>query len=292
MIDPHMHMWSLVGDHYPVLRPNRGAPKLDKIRVDYLVEDYLNDAQGQGIAGTVHVEALSDSPLWETEWLNSLDKSSGVANRYVAGAPFGSDETAGILERQAECDRVVAVRQVIAWHPARTKSPNPAPGLALEPTWRDGAAQAARLGLSLELVMFPWQAEDVVDLAMTMPELQLIVNHCASPIERSSADLAEWRKNIEAMATCPNVTVKIAGLGHYDPAPSVESFRMIIDPVAQSFGPHRAMFASDYPPEGMHMEFAHIYRLFREVAASYGPQEQRSMFFDTARTLYRMDVPS
>jgi predicted TIM-barrel fold metal-dependent hydrolase len=166
-----MHMWSLEGDHYPWLLPTGGfavLPQMDKLRVDYVVSDYLADAADQNVVATVHCEALwdaNDSPTHETDWLDSLDKSSGVALRYVAGVPFGRDDSVEILERQASYERVVGVRQTIAWHPQPSKSPLPAPGLALDPAWRKSASHLARLGLSLDLLMFPWQASDVVDLA-------------------------------------------------------------------------------------------------------------------------------
>jgi predicted TIM-barrel fold metal-dependent hydrolase len=121
----------------------------------------------------------------------------------------------------------------------------------------------------------------------------LIVNHCGSPIERSEDDLESWRKDMSLLARCENVAVKISALGTYDPSPSVDSFRGIIDPLVQAFGPNRCMFASDFPVGSLQLSFNDIYSKFRDVAADYELDEQRLLFFDTARNIYRFgeDVP-
>lgn len=292
VLDPHMHMWSLKGDHYPWLLPTGGfavLAEMDQLRKDYLVEDYLRDAQAQNVVGSVHIEALwdaSDSPINETRWLEGLDKSQGIALRYVAGCPFGVPETEQIMREQAEFERVVGIRQTIAWHPNPKRSPLPEPGITRDGNWRKGLALAEKLGLTIDLLMFPWQAQEVVELAHLYPDLTIVVNHCASPIERTDRDIAEWQGNIASLAGCPNIYMKMSALGTYDPAPSMESFDFIIKRLVESFGPDRAMFASDYPVGRLQLTFDEIYGFFRASATTYSTAEQRSLFYETANRVY------
>jgi predicted TIM-barrel fold metal-dependent hydrolase len=294
VIDAHHHLWSLAGDHYPWLLPTGGfavLPDMDVLRTDYVVEDYLRDVAGQGVVATVHIEALPADPLWETRWLDSLPKDQGVAARYVAGCPFGTDDTERIMREQAEFGRVSGVRQTIAWHPDPERSPLPAPELTRDPAWRRGVALAEQLGLSLDLLMFPWQSDEIVELARLHPDLVLVVNHCASPIERGEDDLADWRRNVALLAGAPNVVMKISSLGSYDPAPTQASFDMVIGELVDAFGPDRAMFASDWPVGTMKMTFADVYALYRASVADLAPDEQRALFHDTAARVYSIEQP-
>ena len=110
-------------DKHPWLRPSDGSIQalggLEKLRRDYLVADYLRNSVGQNIVATVHIEAVWDAadPVGETEWLDGLDKSRGVAIRYTAAAPFGTPRAAEILERQAAHKRVVGIRDILSFHP-------------------------------------------------------------------------------------------------------------------------------------------------------------------------------
>ena len=289
VIDPHHHLWSLAGDHYPWLLPTGGfavLPTMDVLRTDYVVEDYLRDTERQNIVASVHVEALPADPVWETRWLESLPKDLGVATRYVAGCPFSVPETERIMREQAEFARVAGIRQTIAWHPNPERSPLPAPSVTRDSEWRKGAGLAQELGLSLDLLMFPWQYDEVLELGRIFPELTLVVNHCASPIERGEDDLSDWRRSIKLLASSPNIVMKISSLASYDPQPSQRSFNLIIDELVAAFGPTRAMFASDWPVGTMKMTFGDVYSMFREQAEKYSAGEQRALFHDTAAQVY------
>lgn len=292
VVDPHHHLWTLEGDHYPWLLPDGGFAVLDDMTLlqrDWLVEDYLRDTAGQHVVASVHIEALWDAagdPVDETRWLDTLPKDQGIAVRYVAAAPFRTPDTERVLREQAAQPRVAGIRQVIAWHPDPARSPLPEPGLTRDPEWRAGAALAEELGLSLDLLMFPWQAEEVVELATAHPDLVIVVNHCASPIERAPDDLAAWRRDVARLAAAPNIVMKVSSLATYDPEPTVESFAMVVDELVSAFGADRAMFASDHPVGTMSLSFAQLYDLFRRVAARYSPAEQRALFHDTARRVY------
>ena len=124
IIDPHIHLWDLGMDRHPWLRPTDGEIQalgdLDAIRRNYLVDDYRRDAANQNVVASVHVEAAwdrADDPLAEIEWLETLDKSSGVAARYIGFADLTAPDAAAALDRLSQVKRCVGVRQMLSWHP-------------------------------------------------------------------------------------------------------------------------------------------------------------------------------
>ena len=111
-------------DRHPWLRPTGGAiqalGELDVIRRNYLVDDYRRDVANQNVVASVHIEAAwdrADDPLAEIEWLETLDKSSGVACRYIGFADLAAADAAAALDRLSEVKRCVGVRQMLSWHP-------------------------------------------------------------------------------------------------------------------------------------------------------------------------------
>lgn len=293
VIDPHMHLWDFAADNHPWLSPANFSvfAGIELLQRDYLVEDYLADVADQNVVASVHVEALwdaDDDPVNETRWLETLPKDHGVAQRYVAAGPFGTASTESTLRAQAAFDRVVGVRQTIGWHPDPKRSFVSDRFLTRDPGWREGVETVRELGLLLEFLMFPWQSEQVADLARAYPDVIMVVNHAASPMERGSADLAAWQENIAQLARADNVVIKISALGTYDPAPTEESFAFVIDTIVNAFGADRAMFASDIPVGSIQLSFNDIYGLFRRVAAKYPLPTQAKLFHDTAQRLYRL----
>ena len=73
--------------------------------------------------------------------------------------------------------------------------------------------------------------------------------------------LAGWRKDIGELAKCPNVNVKLGGIGmtsfgfdfhERDVPPSSEelaaAWRQYVEPCIEAFGVNRCMFESNFPP--------------------------------------------
>ena len=227
IIDPHIHLWDLGMDRHPWLRPAGDAIQalgdLDPIRKNYLVDDYRRDTVNQNVVASVHIEAAwdrADDPLAEIEWLETLDKSSGVAMRYIGFADLAAPDAGAALDRLSEVKRCVGVRQMLSWHPTvPAKCFAPRPGIADEPDFRRGVALLAQHDQLLELMLYPYQAEEVSRLASDFPNQTFIVNHCGSPIDRDRDGMARWREGLKLLGSAPNVQIKISALTAYDPIP-------------------------------------------------------------------------
>lgn len=293
VIDSHTHLWDLSMKKHPWLDASNTTVQalggLEKLRRNYLVEDYLQDSVGQNIVASVHIEALWDptDPVGETRWLETLDKSQGVAARYIASAPLGTPHAARILEEQAAFPRVVGIRDLLSFHPTVPEKSFAERGdRAYNPAWRQDVAMLPKLGLMLELMMYPYQLESVLSLARSLSELQIVVNHCASPIDRDKEGMQRWRDAIKQLALQPNIALKVSNAAAYDPTPTPESLRDVILYCIDNFGPSRTMLATDWPVAGLKSTFNEIYVGFRQNTADMTSDEQRALFHDTAKRLY------
>jgi predicted TIM-barrel fold metal-dependent hydrolase len=297
IIDPHIHLWDLGMDRHPWLRPKENPIQalgdLAPIRRNYLVDDYLHDVANQNVGASVHIEAAwdrGDDPLAEMEWLGTLDKSSGVAVRYIGFADLAAPGVGAALDRLAQVKRCVGVRQMLSWHPTDpAKCFAPRPGIADEADFRQGVALLARHDQLLEFMLYPYQAEEVARLAHDFPNQTFIVNHCGSPIDRDRDGMARWREGLKLLGSAPNVQIKISALTAYDPAPTSESLRDVALHCIDCFGVERSMFGSDFPVGRLWTSFDAIFDGFKAIVRDFAKAEQSALFHDNARRLYRID---
>jgi predicted TIM-barrel fold metal-dependent hydrolase len=272
--DAHLHVWDPQSHYYPWLcDPQPIAFRYGDygaLRRRYMVEDYRADSAGWPVVRGVYVEAEWDpaDPLGEMKFISQIRNDTGFPSVAVAQAWLHREDCAAVLEAQAEHSFVRAVRH------------KPRPGMMDDRKWREGYRRLAPLRLHFEL-QAPWpQLGEAVRLARAFPDTTIVVNHAGLP---QDAEHAGWRAAMAALAACPNVAVKISGLG------KVTAKREVVLAVIELFGTRRAMFASNFPVDGLCASFSEIYSTFDAITRSFSDAERRSLFHDTAVRIYRMD---
>ncbi|MGQ0511177.1 MAG: amidohydrolase family protein [Betaproteobacteria bacterium] len=281
--DAHQHFWDPRLNHHPWLCDQPPVAfrygDYSALRRPYLPADYFADAGTQQVVKTVYVEAEWDprDPLGETAWVDRLRRDTGFPTVMVAQAWLDRDDVARVLERQAAVPFVRGVRH------------KPGPGAMRDARWREGYALLARFGLRFDL-QAPWTAlEDAAALCRAYPATQLILNHTGLPADRSAEGIAGWKRALRILAECPNAAIKISGVGVPGLRWTSGLNREIVLSAIELFGWQRAMFASNYPVDGLCAGFDEIYAGFREIVAQFPALEQRALFHDNAVRIYAME---
>jgi predicted TIM-barrel fold metal-dependent hydrolase len=137
-------------------------------------------------------------------------------------------------------------------------------------------------------MLFPGQMPDALRLVRDFPHQLFILNHCGSPIDRDPEGMDAWRTGLRRLGAAPNVAVKISDLVAYDHNWTVGSLRPVVLHCIECFGVERSMFASDFPVASLHASFDEVYESFKTIVAEFSADEQRALFFGTARRLYRI----
>lgn len=298
IVDAHLHFWDLSLGKHPWLsdeppRPFRyGDTRL--LRRTYLPADYLRDAAGYRVAGTVYVETEWDptDPLGETRWAAALAAREGLPSVVVAQAWLDRDDAGDVLAGHAACPLVRGIRHKPAAAPSPDAVVPGGPGSMDDPRWRAGFAHLARHGFSFDLQTPWWHLGEAAALARAFPHTLIILNHTGLPADRSSEGIRGWREAMATFAAEPNVAVKISGLGVAGQPWSVASNREIVLTTLELFGVDRAMFASNFPVDGLVASFRTIYDGFRAIVQDLAPRDQRKLFRDNAVRIYRLEPPN
>ena len=116
---------------------------------------------------------------------------------------------------------------------------------------------------------------------------------------RDDEVLADWRSGIAAVAECPNVNMKLGGIGmprtgfdwHLRETPIgseelAESMSPLMNYCIEQFGPSRCMFESNFPVDKVSFSYNIMYNAFKRLSSGYSASERADMFHDTAARVY------
>jgi predicted TIM-barrel fold metal-dependent hydrolase len=165
------------------------------------------------------------------------------------------------------------------------------------------------MGFSLEGWMYFPQLPELADFARAVPDLTIILNHIGGLLRvgpyanRDEEVLATWRHGIAAVAECPNVHMKLGGIGmprtgfdwHTREKPIgseelAESMAPFMNYCIEKFGPSRCMFESNFPVDKVSYSYNVMYNAFKRLSKGYSASERAAMFHDTAVRVYRIDI--
>ncbi len=291
IVDAHQHFWDPVSHYYPWLNDEPPIPfrygDYSSVNRRYLPPDYRKDAAPLRVEKSVYVEAEwnPQDPLGEMRYIEQLRAAYGLPTVAVAQAWLDDVDAPHLLAQQAAISFVRSVRH----KPRANRSPNDsAPGGMTDAKWRAGFAEVSRNGLRFDLQTPWWHLGEAAQLANAYPNSRIILNHTGLPADRSEQGLRGWKRAMATLASCPNVTVKISGLGQPGAAWTVAANKDIVRTTIELYGVARCMFASNFPVDSLCANFATIYDGFREIVRDFSSTEQRALFHDNAIRIYAM----
>lgn len=315
IIDPHHHLWQRPGNRY-------------------LVDEYLADVQsGHNIKASVFVDCgafyrkagpVLMAPLGEVEFANgvaAMAASGSYGSTMVCAGIVGSAdisigaEVAKVLDAQiaAGGGRFRGIRVTTKWDDDEALNTGRyivAQGLMQDRQFRAGFATLAPRKLSFDAMIYHPQILQLAELARNFPDTTIVLNHIGGLIAwtrnylaRKTEAIAQWQSSMTELAKCPNVFVKLGGLGMsylglgFDqlaaPASSdqlAQSWGPLFEHCIEKFGPQRCMFESNFPPDRESVDYSIIWNAFKRVAARYSADEKRALFHDTAAKVYRLNL--
>lgn len=313
--DPHHHLWGRTGDRYMI----------DEVTADF--------GGGHNVVQSVFLEVNSMyrasgpvqmRPVGETEFVRGIGAQSDSGlygpSRVVAGIVGYADLTLGeavepVLEAHAAASggRFRGIRHSCIWDASpELRTARFAPkALMADAKFRQGLEVLQRLGFSFDAAIYHHQIPELADLANAFSDAVIILNHIGRPLGtgpyagRRDEVFQVWRRDIAALAKCPNVVVKVGGLGnpvsgfdwHTRPKPpSSQELTATTPPyylhVIEAFGPERCMFESNFPVDKKSYSYTAVWNSFKRMTAGFSATERTNLFYDTAARAYRLPVSS
>lgn len=298
IIDAHHHFWDPIKNDHPWLKPGVLIPfrygDYTAIKRPYYPKEYFQDTAGFNVTATCYMETEwnPSDPTGESDFITSVARETGYPNAVVGQAWLHHSDIEDVLRAQSAYSLMRSVRHKPEG-PASPAEVGAQRTLMSDDTWRKGYALLPKYKLMFDLQTPWWNLPEAVRLASDFPETTIILNHTGLPAQRDAEGLSGWRTAMAALADCPNVVVKVSGIGLKGTPWTVESNGWIIAEVMSMFSPDRIMFASNFPVDNLCGSFGEIFGGFMTVAAmkGYSDADQRKMFHDNAARIYRIIPP-
>ncbi len=338
IVDPHHHLWYRPESVLAALDQARGltvealAPTFRR-RPRYLFDEFLADLEtGHNVRATVYVEVDSMyrregaehlRSVGEVEFANGMAAiaASGVLTdiRVCAGIVGSVDLRLGdaaeevlLAHMEAGGGRYRGIRGKYVAYDPDPRVMGDVGGVAhilVNRDFRKGFRHLGRLGLTYDAWQLEYQLPELIDLAQAFPDTQIIVNHVGGlfglgPYEgREQERFAAWHRNIRALADCPNVAMKLGGLGmptcglptafRSTPPDSKDlagEWRPYIETCIEAFGVNRCMFESNYPVDAATASYPVIWNAFKRIVSGASSHEKAALFSDTAARIYNISL--
>ncbi len=293
IVDAHHHFWDPAVNYHPWLCDPVSIPfrygDYGAIKTRYLPEQYFADAEKHDIQATVYIEAEWDpaDPLGETRYVEALAARYGFPNAVVAQAWLNRADIKTVLQRQASCGLVRSIRHKPGGTPTAELAAAQ-PSLMMDAAWRDGFALLGTYGLHFDLQTPWWHLDEAVLLAQDFPRITIIINHAALPDSTTVAGLERWAAAVGRVAQCPNVVMKVSGMGMAGKPWAGDRNDFVVQACINAFSPQRIMFGSNFPVDKLCASFDEIFSGFKRIAGAYAFEDQADMFFNNARRIYRL----
>ncbi len=299
IIDAHHHFWDLSLKAQPWLCEAPPIPfrygDYSAIRKTFLQPDYDEVSAGHNVVASVTMEAEWDEArlLDETHWtFDRHSENHRFPIAHVARTFLHHDDAAEQLAGHSRHPFVKGIRH----KPTAASKPDGiefgAKGGMTDPAWRRGYRALRANGLHFELQAPWWHVDELLDLIAAFPETPVVINHAFLPADRSAEAMAGWRRAIARAAQAPDVTMKISGIGLAGRSWSLSDNGDIIAALIDAFGPDRAMFASNFPVDGLTGSFDTIFTGYKQATAALATTDRLKLFHDTAIRVYRLDLPT
>jgi predicted TIM-barrel fold metal-dependent hydrolase len=290
-IDAHHHIWRL--DDLPWLSGPQ-VPRIfgpyQPICRDYPIEEYRADLAGCDVVKSVYVQTNwpAGRSLDEAQWVQSVSDATGWPHANVAHADLADPSAGALIARLAALPATRGIRQQLHWHENPQYRFAPRPDMMNDAVWRRGMALLAEHRLLFEIQIFASQMADGARLAKAFPQTIFVLEHAGMLEDTSPEGWRAWREGMKALADCPNVNVKLSGLGTFVHAVRAELMKSIVAEAVALFGADRCCYGSNFPIEKLWTDYATLYRAFRAAIADFDDREQAAILHDTAARLYRI----
>ena len=314
--DAHHHFWDFRMDRVPYHR--------------YLLDELAADVNsGHNVRSTVFLEARSMyrpdgpeelRPVGEVEFVQGIAAASATglygptkAAAAIIGAAdlaLGGDVARALDALQAASpNRFRGIRYNTSWDPHSELDSRSVEHKLADPQVRAGAQVLSDRGLVYENVVYFPQLAELADFARAVPDLTIVSNHIGGLIRigpygnRDDEVMPAWRAGVAALAECPNVVMKLGGVGqprygfdwHTRVTPIgseqlAEEMGPLITYCIDQFGPDRCLFESNFPPDKVSFSYNVMYNAFKRMTSGYSATERAAMFHDNAARIYSIEV--
>ena len=273
-IDAHQHFWQ-----FDRVRDSWINEAMAIIQNDFLPQQLESTLKQNGMDGSVVVQ--SDQSEKENEFHISNAEQYDFIRGVVGWVDLQAADIEDKLSYYQQFKKLKGFRHVLQGEPQRD--------LMLQPAFKNGISLLNKYGFTYDVLIFPDQLKYAKELAAAFPNQPFVLDHIAKP-EIKGGQIADWKKDIIALAAHENMYCKISGMVTEADWKNWKSndFTPYLDVIVEAFGTDRIMYGSDWPVCLVAADYATMKQIVDDYFSSFSASEQTAFFGKTATKFYKL----
>ncbi len=262
IIDSHQHFWNYNASRHAWIDDSMTA-----IRKDFMPNDLEPILKENNVDGCIAVQV--DQTLDETKFLLDLSKKHDTIKGVVGWVDLLSVSVEDQLESFSSFEDLKGIRHIVQAEPE---------GFMLRNDFQNGIAKLSKYNLSYDVLVYPNQLSNAVQLISKFPNQVFILDHIAKPYIKERK-IKNWEQHISELAKFPNVYCKISGMvteANWNQW-TYNDFVPYLDVVFNAFGTDRVLFGSDWPVCLLAAKYNEVKHIITKYIAAFSSEEQRQI---------------
>ncbi len=273
MIDAHQHFWK-----YDPVRHAWITDEMKAIRRDFQPGDLKPLLEKNHIDGSVviQVDQTEDETLSLLALANQYDFIKGV----VGWIDLRNERLDSRLEYFSRLKKLKGFRHIVQGE---------RPGFLTRPSFIKGVRQLQAFDFTYDLLLYHHQLAEALDFLKQVPETKIVVDHLAKP-SIATADVMQWKKDMQAVAAFPNVFCKVSGMVTEArwPGWKYEDFVPYLDVVFEAFGSDRLLYGSDWPVCLVAASYDQQFSVVQNYLKEFSSGEKKKVLGANAKRFYNL----
>lgn len=273
-IDAHQHFWQ-----FDPVRDSWITDDMKVIQRDFLAKDLHPVLEANGFDGCVLVQA--DQSEAQNDFMLQQAANAPFIKGIVGWVDLQSPDVQQRLEYYRQFPLIKGFRHVLQGEADRQ--------LMLRPAFMKGIAALQAHLYTYDILIFPDQLPYIPQLVEAFPHLRFVIDHIAKPLIKKG-EVADWKKDMEAVARYPNVYCKVSGMvTEADWQRWTEAdFTPYLDVVTGAFGMQRLLYGSDWPVCLVAGSYERMLGIVQAYYARFSAEEQAAFFGGNATRFYQL----
>ena len=273
-IDAHQHFWL-----YDPVRDSWIDQEMAILQDDFMPEHLQPILEHYGFQGSVVVQ--SDQSAEENLFqLQNADQYPFI-KAVVGWVDLEAANLTEQLQEYRQYPKLKGFRSMLQSEKDRS--------YMLRPDFKRGISQLKNFDYTFDLLVLPDQLKYALELVTDFPDQPFVLDHIGKPNIRHRA-IADWQKDIKALADQQNVYCKVSGMVTEADFRNwkFEDFKPYLDVIFESFD-NRVMYGSDWPVCRLAATFGEVTGILDGYTAAFSENERELFWGGNACKFYHIN---
>lgn len=140
------------------------------------------------------------------------------------------------------------------------------------------------------------QLNTIISVAEKKPNLKIVIDHLNQPPLEDTSHFRLWCEKMKAASACPNLYLKLSGLGNLKRPASIEleeAIKPVLEFILTHFGTKRIFCGGDWPISLLDRDYVSTWRAYTTALSGFISDQNilESITYENGKSFYNIELP-